>query len=64
MRIYPNYVNTEWSIDKEGLERDRKFKEDLINSLSETDYNKLIEALEKNPQIAKKLSLEVVNEKD
>ena len=64
MRIYPNYVNTEWSVDKAGLERDRKYKEDLINSLSESDYKKLIEALEKNPEIAKKLSLEVVNEKD
>ena len=59
-RIYPNYANVNWSVDKAGLERDRKFKEDLINSLSESDYKKLIEALEKNPEIAKKLSMQVV----
>lgn len=62
LRLYPNYCNINWSVDKAGLERDRKFKEDLINSLSASDYKKLIEALDKNPEIAKKLSLEIVNE--
>lgn len=62
MRLYPNYANCSFSVDKLGLEKDRKFKENLINNLTQEDYNKLISALEKNPEIAKKLSLEVVDE--
>ena len=61
-RLYPNYANCSFSVDKLGLESDRKFKENLINNLTPEDYNKLIMALEKNPEIAKKLSLEVVDE--
>ena len=62
LRLYPNYANCSFSVDKLGLEKDRKFKENLINNLTPEDYNKLVLALEKNPKIAKKLSLEVVDE--
>ena len=62
LRLYPNYANCSFSVDKLGLESDRKFKENLINNLTPEDYNKLIIALEKNPEIAKKMSLEVVDE--
>lgn len=60
MRIYPNYVNCDWSGDKIGLDRDRKFKQELLNNLSEDKYNKLLEALKLHPNIAEKLSLKPI----
>ena len=35
-------------------------KQEYIDSLSEKEYNKLVEQLEKNPEIAEKLGLELV----
>lgn len=61
-RLYPNYANCDWSVDQAGFKLDREFKENLINNLSEEDYQKLIIALEKHPDIAQALSLEVVDE--
>ena len=59
-RIYPNYANCDWSNNEAWVKQDRKMKQEYIDSLSEKEYNKLVEQLEKNPEIAEKLGLELV----
>lgn len=61
MRIYPNYANADWSNNTNALLMDRKQKQEYIDSLSEEDYNKLLKQLEKNPEVAYKLGLEIEN---
>lgn len=61
MRIYPNYANADWSNNTNALKQDRLQKQEYIDSLSEEDYNKLLEQLEKNPEVAYKLGLEIEN---
>lgn len=59
-RLYPNYCNCDNSMN--NIQVDRDLKETLINELSVTDYNKLVEAIENNPEIGKFLNLAVVDE--
>jgi hypothetical protein len=59
-RIYPNYANCDWSNNEAWVKQDRKMKQEYIDSLSEKEYNKLVEQLEENPEIAEKLGLELV----
>lgn len=61
-RLYPNYCNADWSIQKSWVEHDRNLKQGVIDSLSEEDYNKLIEQVEKHPEIAELLNIELVEE--
>ena len=63
-RIYPNYCNADWTNNTNALKQDRKQKQEYIDSLSQEDYNKLLEQIEKNPEIAYKLGLEIVEDKD
>lgn len=58
-RIYPNYANCNWSVDLAARQRDREYKRELLKSLNETQYNKLIEALKNNSKIAEQLSMKV-----
>lgn len=51
MRIYPNYANCDWTNNKSALAKDRKDKQEYIDSLSAKDYNKLIEILEENSDV-------------
>ena len=62
MRIYPNYANCDWSNQINWFNLDRKQKADYIESLSHEQYNKLLEQLEKNPELQEKLGLDVVEE--
>ncbi len=59
-RIYPNYANCDWSNNECWIKQDRKLKQEYIDSLPEDQYNKLIEVLENNPDIANKLGLELI----
>ena len=59
MRIYPNYANADWSNNTNALLADRKQKQEYIDSLDVETYNKLIKAIEDNPDIAYKLGLEL-----
>ena len=59
-RIYPNYCNCDTTMNDISL--DRKAKEDYINSLPDKDREKLINIIEKNPEIGKILNLTVVEE--
>ena len=59
-RIYPNYANADWSNNTNALLADRKQKQEYIDSLSKSDYDKLLEQIEKNPEVAYKLGLEII----
>lgn len=59
-RLYPNYCNADTTMN--DLEVDRKAKEEYISTLSDADREKLIEAIEKDPELGKLLNLEVVEE--
>ena len=61
-RIYPNYANADWTNNTNALKQDRKQKQEYINSLDCKTYNKLVEQLEQNPEIAYKLGLEIIEE--
>lgn len=61
-RIYPNYANCDWNNNKSWLLEDRKGKQEYIDSLTENEYIKLIEELEKNPKLMEKLGLEIYEE--
>lgn len=61
-RLYPNYANGDVSMQKNWIEYDRKCKQKVINSLSEEEYNKLINQLEEHPELKDILMLDVVEE--
>lgn len=61
-RLYPNYCLTNWSNHEKWVELDRQNKEDCINSLSEDEYNALLNQLEAHPELKELLDLEVVDE--
>jgi len=61
-RIYPNYGNGDCSNNVNWVKQDRKQKQEFIDSLDEKTYNKLIEILDENPEIADKLGLEIYEE--
>ena len=60
-RIYPNFANCNWSNNQNWIDQDRKMKQEYIDSLDEGSYNTLKSILEKNPDIAYKLGLEIVD---
>ena len=61
-RLYPNYCLTNWSNHEKWVDLDRKNKQEYIDSLSEDNYNALIEQLEKHPELKELLDLEIVEE--
>lgn len=62
IRLYPNFCNTDWSVDKANIANDRKIKQSVLDSLSKEDIAKLVEWGEKNPEDLKKLNLQIVEE--
>lgn len=61
-RLYPNFANADWSVNVDGLKKDREVKENVINALTEDEKEKLINIIKENPEIGKKLNLEVVDD--
>lgn len=61
-RLYPNYANSDVSMQKDWVEYDRNMREVFINSMDETDYNALINLLESNPKLKDILLLDVTEE--
>lgn len=57
MRLYPNYVNCEWSNQRDVIEYDRNLKESIINSLTEEQKGRLISRLSNNKYLCDKLDL-------
>lgn len=61
-RLYPNYCNIDWSNQVNWVETDRIQKQEFIDSLNEADYKKLIEQIEKNPELSNILNIEIIEE--
>ena len=62
LRLYPNYANCNFSGQMSWVEFDRDIKQKTIDSLSDNEYNKLIERLEHNPELKDILGLDIVEE--
>lgn len=60
LRLYPNYANCDWS-GNSGEDSIINMKNEFIDSLSEEQRNKLIDACKKNPKLLEKLGLEISN---
>lgn len=58
-RIYPNYGNCDCENNKSWVKQDRQQKQEWIDSLDKKTYEKLVEILEENPDVAKTLGLEI-----
>lgn len=56
-RLYPNYVNCDWTNDSDYS--DVKFKEEYLNNLSEENTLSLIAAIENNPDLSNAFGLKV-----
>lgn len=62
IRLYPNYCNCNWTVQNEWVSFDRENRQKIIDSLSKDEYQKLIEQLEKNPELKDILLLDVIEE--
>lgn len=56
-RLYPNYGNCDWSVQKTWIDEDRKIKNKIINSLSIEEKSKLISLLENDKELQEILAL-------
>lgn len=61
-RLYPNYANGDVQMQKDWVKYDRENKQKIIDNLSKEDYEKLVQRLKENPQLAQKLSLCLIEE--
>ena len=59
-RLYPNYANCDWSNQIDWVKKDRKDKQEYIDSLPQKDYGKLLEIIEEHPEIGEFLDLKIV----
>ena len=62
-RFYPNYFNCDWSVQVEGIKKDRELKRKVLSNLSLETKQKLIEIFKEHPEYAEKINL-FVNEYD
>lgn len=63
-RLYPNYANSQWSVQLKGLKKDRELKRKVINNIFENDkhlYADLLQFTKDNPNEALKMNLVVKN---
>lgn len=61
-RLYPNYANCDWTNQVNQVKMDREQRQAYIDSLSDTDKEKLLIQLKNNPGLADKLGLIVCDE--
>lgn len=59
-RMYPNYVNCDWSNDQDCM--DVETKEEILASLTDEQRERLLEAIENKPELSDLLGLDVVEE--
>ena len=57
-RLYPNYGNCDWSIQKKWVAEDREIKNRVINELSKEDKKKLIDRVKNNKDLQYVLALD------
>ena len=60
-RLYPNYVNTDWSAQKAWVKTDRDEKRQIIGELTQEEKFKLIDRLKANPELQEDLMLNIVD---
>ena len=56
-RLYPNYVNLDWSVQQAGIRKDRMFKRSVIDSLTEEETEHLKTIIQEDPVQGKRLGL-------
>lgn len=56
-RLYPNYGNCQWSVQKKGIEYDRSVKQRVVDSLTQEMKEKLSAIFQSNPGMAEKINL-------
>lgn len=61
-RLYPNYANVEWSVNKAAIKYDRDVKTKYLNSLSDTDKLILKDFLARHTNIKDMLRLSISDE--
>lgn len=64
-RLYPNYGNCQWSVQKKGIEYDRNIKKKTLEDLKATNpekYKRLLLWVETHPEEAKKINLGIKGE--
>ena len=62
LRLYPNYMCCNWSIDLKGNELDKKVKQEYLDSLTTEEMARLVKWCENNYELSQELGLEVVDE--
>ena len=58
-RFYPNYFNCDWSVQVEGIKKDRELKRRVLSTLSTETKQKLIAIFKEHPEYAEKINLSV-----
>ena len=58
-RFYPNYFNCDWSVQVEGIKKDRELKRRVLTTLSTETKQKLIAIFKEHPDYAEKINLNV-----
>lgn len=61
IRLYPNYCNCNWSVDGTS-EATEKEKQSILDELTEEQKQSLIEAIQKDPSLAERLGVELVDD--
>ena len=61
-RLYPNYVNVDWSAQTCWRQKDRIDKQNFIDSLDETTTEKLIYLLEQYPEYKDIFGIDIIDE--
>lgn len=61
-RLYPNYCNTEWSIDKAGNKKDIENKREVLAKLSPDNMSKLVKWCKDNAKEALMYRMKVVDD--
>lgn len=62
-RFYPNYSNTNWSIDLKGRMKDVEHKREVLSKLSNAKMTKLTEWVSENQNEARKYKMVINNDK-
>lgn len=60
-RLYPNYANSNWSVQIEGMKKDRALKREVIRALDSSTYELLVKVFIKNPEVGEKINVCVEN---
>ena len=60
-RLYPNYANCNWSVQREGIKKDRALKREVLRSLDQVIYNSLVNLFTKHPEVGDKINIAVEN---